>query len=143
MALKGSCACQAVKFSIPEAPKTFHACHCTTCKAWSGGVLLSMEVGTNPTIDDPGKNVTEWESSEWARRGFCKKCGSSLYYKLVVPGPLNGSYYFCPGGLEDWKDMKLAREMYIDAKPSGFCFQTGPDHVALTRAQVEAQFAEN
>ena len=143
MSLKGRCACKAINYSIGENPKTFHACYCATCQAWSGGVLLSVEAGKNPTIDDPDGNLAVWKSSPWAERGFCKTCGSSLFYRVTAPGPLQGSHYFCPGGIEDWGDMKLDKELYVDCKPSGYCFQTGPDHVAMTKAQVEAMFASS
>jgi hypothetical protein len=141
MPLKGSCACSGIKFSIPEQPKTYHACHCATCKAWSGGILLSVEAGKNPTIDDPDQNLTVWKSSAWAERAFCKTCGSSLYYKLAIPGPLDGMHFFCPGGLEDWKGMTLGKENFADCRPPGICFETGPNHIAFTKAQIEAQFA--
>ena len=143
MSFKGSCACKAIRFTLGDDPKACHACYCETCRAWSGGILLSVEGGKTPTIEDPDGNLTLWKSSAWAERGFCKTCGSSLFYRVTAPGPLQGSHYFCPGGLEDWKDIKLNKELYVDCKPSGYCFQTSPDHVALTKAQVEAMFASS
>ncbi|MFT4677303.1 MAG: hypothetical protein ACJAX5_002962 [Patiriisocius sp.] len=33
------------------------------------------------TFDDEG-DVSTYRSSEWVERGFCKQCGSSLFYRL-------------------------------------------------------------
>lgn len=103
--------------------------------------MLSIEGGKDPSIDDPSGQLKFWQSSGWAERAFCQTCGSSIFYRLTIPGPMNGLHYFCPGGLKDWKDLKFSKEMYVDQRPPGMCFQVGEDHVALTKAQVDAQFA--
>lgn len=104
---------------------------------------MSIEAGKDPLIKGQG-NLTVWKSSAWAERAFCKTCGSSIYYKVTAAGPLQGNYYFCPGGLDDWKDMKLNKEIYIDQKPAGYCFQTAAQgHTTQTKAEVEAMFEES
>lgn len=37
--------------------------------------------------------------------------------------------------------MTLGKENYVDCRPPGICFETGPDYIGLTKAQIEAQFA--
>ena len=104
-------------------------------------MLFSVAGGKNPHIEDPQNQLEIWASSDWAERAFCKQCGSSLYYKLKIPGPMNGEHYFCAGGIEDWKDMKFGTQVYVDRKPDVICFQTDPDHVTYTKAEIEARYA--
>lgn len=100
---------------------------------------MSVEAGKNPIISDPGNNLKVWKSSDAVERAFCQICGSSLYCKLTTPGPHFGNYYICAGGVDDWKDMKLRRELFIDYKPNGYCLAP-PDsnHTKLTKAEYLA-----
>ena len=49
---------------------------------------------------------------------------------------MHGEYHFGAGTLEDWSDLKMAGEIYIDRKPGAYDF--AGDHPRLTEAQNEA-----
>ncbi|WP_339900516.1 GFA family protein [Paraglaciecola polaris] len=56
------------------------ACHCASCRKWSGGPLLAIDCGTDVSIS-PTDNITVYDSSQWAQRGFCRHCGTDLFYR--------------------------------------------------------------
>lgn len=119
MRAKGSCLCKAVEFSFDLKGKHFEACHCSMCRNWGGGPAFTVESAGNIQIKGE-ENLTVFSSSEWAERGFCKKCGSNLFYRLK-----DESLNFCNfnlGTLEGHEDFKFNTQIYIDSKPANYSF---------------------
>jgi hypothetical protein len=104
------------------------------CRRWGGGPLLSTFSGA--ISFEGAEHITRYRSSEWAERGFCRKCGTHLFYFFLPK-----SLYFVPvGTFDSADDLQLAREIYIDQKPPGYAF-TG-DHPRLTEAETLAQYQQ-
>lgn len=79
--MQGGCLCSAVKLSTANQHQEVGACHCGMCCKWGGSSLLVIDCGSD--INFTGEeNITVYQSSEWAERGFCNKCGSHLFYRL-------------------------------------------------------------
>ena len=136
----GSCFCGAVQFEI-ELPTLFCAhCHCSMCRKWSGGVYLSVEVRPDEITIEGAENLGCYPSSEWAQRAFCKTCGSSLWYEVTAPGPLQNVKFLALGTLSDPSGTTLNEELFIDHKPNGYSFAENTRQV--TKAEFEAMFAE-
>jgi hypothetical protein len=129
----GKCLCSAVRFTAESVETHHHACHCGMCRRWSGGALfVAAATGVKFTGTE---NLATYRSSEWAERGFCKACGSSLFY-LLKP---TGQYMLCVGAFDDSSEFRLAREIYIDHKPGGYAF--AGEHPRLTEEETLAEFA--
>lgn len=135
----GSCLCGAVRFEIKGAPATTGACHCSMCRKWSGGVFLGIEVAPGAVSFSGEANVTIYPSSAWAERGFCRTCGSSLFYRITAEGPHKGGYHFGLGALDDANGIALTDEIFIDEKPDGYAF--AGETRKMTGAEVFAMFA--
>ena len=79
----GRCLCGAVKFSFPFPTKWVAHCHCTMCRRAHGAAFVTW-VGAPAeacTIADP-ENLLRWyRSSPEAERGFCSRCGGSLFFR--------------------------------------------------------------
>jgi len=73
----GRCACGEVTVTV-TAPDGYGACHCEMCRRWCGGVWMGVACDKVLAIDGP---VGEWTSSKIATRGFCIRCGSSIWHK--------------------------------------------------------------
>jgi hypothetical protein len=133
--MTGRCLCGAVRFNAQEVEVHHHACHCGMCQRWSGGPLLAAQARgvTFDGVAQPGR----YASSEWAERGFCRTCGSSLFYHLKPAG----LYMLCVGAFDDPTPFRLAREIYVDQQPPGYAF--AGDLPRLTEAQVLAQFGSS
>ena len=80
--IKGQCDCGKVSFEVEDVRKTVTVCHCGQCRRTSGHVWASTHAPfeTLRFVSDEG---LEWyRSSDWAKRGFCKFCGSSLFCRM-------------------------------------------------------------
>ena len=76
----GSCLCGAVTLQVEGNLGSAEACHCTRCRKWTGHILVSTEVPRSALTIDGAEHVTWYPSSEKVRRGFCAKCGASLFF---------------------------------------------------------------
>lgn len=128
----GQCLCGTVRYEAELAERHHGACHCRMCRRWTGGPLFAVSVASVRFEGD--KNIGRYRSSEWAERGFCKKCGTCLFYHLVQPD----SYVMSVGTFDNANDFKLTSEIFIDRKPDGYSF--AGDHCRLTEAETIAQF---
>lgn len=77
---KGSCVCGAVRFVVAGALAAPDACHCKTCRRWSGHVFASSDVPRDAVTIEGEEHITWFASSAKVRRGFCATCGSSLFF---------------------------------------------------------------
>ena len=78
--MKGGCLCGAVRFSAANVETAFEVCHCGMCRRWAGSPLFAA-TAERVTFENRD-SLGVYDSSEWAARGFCSKCGSSLFYYL-------------------------------------------------------------
>jgi hypothetical protein len=127
MNVTGRCLCGAVNFSARNVEPEIHACHCHTCQRWFGGPALGVSAGS--VEFDGREHVATFDSSEWAERGFCARCGSSLFYRLKA----HDQYVLFTGTFDSQDGITLAGEIFIDAKPPGYDF--AGDHARLTGEQ--------
>lgn len=130
---RGRCLCGAVTIEARGVPHAVGACHCSMCRRWGGGPLLAVECGTDVTLDGHEK-VTVFASSDWAERGFCRVCGTHLFYRLRESGE-----YYLPAGLFDNGDFTLTSQVFIDEKPGYYSFAEETRN--LTGAEAFAQYA--
>lgn len=140
MSRSGSCICGAVTFVITEPVAETGACHCGMCRKWSGGVFLGIRVPRGGVQIEGEDNLSIYTSSAWAERAFCKTCGSSIFYRVTAPGPMNGEMHFGMGTLADTSDIALTGELYIDLKPDAYAF-AGEGRHQMTEAEVLAMFS--
>src|SRR4051812_740749 len=91
--IHGSCVCKAVSVALPIKADTFSVCHCEECRRWSGGVPMSINAGEHLVFAGE-EFVGRYSHSEIAERGFCKNCGSHLFFRLKKT-----DHYFVLAGL--------------------------------------------
>lgn len=77
---KGSCLCGAVKVEVEGDLPGPDACHCAQCRKQSGHYWASTDVPRDRLTIEGEENVRWYQSSEKVRRGFCKTCGSFLFW---------------------------------------------------------------
>ncbi|GAB6261258.1 GFA family protein [Photobacterium sp. CCB-ST2H9] len=131
--IHGHCLCGKVGLNSTSGAKHAEACHCNMCRKWGGGPYLSVAAGTEVTFTGE-ENITRFASSEWAERGFCKQCGTHLFYFLKPTGQ-----YMVPAGLLDQeKELEMDQQIFIDKKPAYYAFSNDTEN--LTEAEVLAKF---
>ncbi len=80
---KGSCLCGAVTIEVEGELAPPDACHCSQCRRQSGHVWASTDVPEERLTITGGDNITWYQASEKVRRGFCKTCGSYLFWDPI------------------------------------------------------------
>lgn len=77
----GHCLCGAVRFRTAGELRSVVACHCEECRRQSGHFVAATSVADDALEIDGGDRITWFKASAFARRGFCKTCGSVLFWK--------------------------------------------------------------
>lgn len=120
MELQGHCLCGEVRVTIPELSEGITVCHCHMCQKFFGGPFLSLAGVLPKDVEISGEEqIQRYLSSEWAERGFCKQCGSSLFYHSLA----DDEYYFPAGLFDEIDQAKLTEEIFYDQKPAFFHYQ--------------------
>ena len=79
----GGCLCGGVHFEIRGSLRPVLACHCSQCRKTSGHFWAATEVHQDQ-IDIRNAGTLRWyRSSNYAQRGFCNRCGASLFWRRV------------------------------------------------------------
>lgn len=133
--LQGHCMCGAVQVTaVPNKPE-LHVCDCEMCRRWTGMAFVEMDVRPDDlTATGP---VRSFASSDWAERAWCDQCGSTLWYKLKVPG--HEMFAVAAGLFENAGGFTLTKEIYSDCLPDGFAF--AGNHKRLSKQETEALYA--
>jgi len=85
MRIDASCLCGGVRFTIPGPVGDITACHCSQCRRTSGHHSASFDVDGD--IDYQWREtLAEYKTPNGATRGFCNRCGSSIWYRYVDGG---------------------------------------------------------
>ncbi|WP_224797771.1 GFA family protein [Idiomarina abyssalis] len=130
----GSCLCGSVSVSANIKSKSVGACHCGMCQKWGGGPFFAVECGDQASFEGD-ENIAVFDSSEWAERGFCKRCGTHLFYRLK-----GEDYYAIPFALfEGHDDWEFSEQIFIEQKPTFYSFSEQTKN--LTGEEVFAQYA--
>jgi hypothetical protein len=111
--LNGRCMCGAVAFAIQAPFRPILMCHCRQCARWTGSVLPATSVALERFSLLAGENDLAWyRVSGRADRGFCRACGSSLFWK-----PIGGSRIsVLVGTLDPPTGLSIAAHVFVDDK---------------------------
>ncbi len=129
----GQCLCGAVKIDAQDLKSSVHACHCGMCRNWGGGPFFAIDCQGSVEIESEN-NIATFESSEWAERGFCKKCGTHLFYKLNQ----NQQYIFSAGIFDLDEELNFDQQYFIDKKPVFYHFENKTKNI--TEAELFMMF---
>lgn len=140
MERSGRCLCGEVTYRGTVEPK-FSACHCNMCLRWSGGPLLAA--GPANVVFSGEEYLRVIQSSKWAERGFCTKCGSSMFFRLTT-GTYAGMMTVGYGTLDNRDGFEMDKEWFHDLKPDTYAFVGEREHIssAAVAPMLEAMLAK-
>lgn len=131
---RGSCLCGGVRFTAKSMSRHVGACHCSMCRKWGGGPFMEVACGTDVDFESQ-EHIVAYASSAWAERGFCKICGTHLFYRLRET-----QEYQMPVGLFDpAAGLVFDQQVFIDEKPGYYDFANETEN--MTGAELFAKFA--
>ena len=83
LTLKASCLCGGIQFRTKGYHRNVQNCHCVQCMKTHGNYAAYANVEER-NIKFLKKRTLKWfKSSKRAKRGFCNKCGASLFFKII------------------------------------------------------------
>ena len=130
--MKGRCMCGAVEVEASTLGDGMNACHCDMCRRWTGAAFVAVHAkGADVTLNGPVKTIA---SSDWAERGWCDACGSTLFYRMNH----DGSYGLSAGLFDNAAGQTLNIEYYTDQAPDGWAF--AGEHKRMTTTETLAYF---
>ena len=104
----GRCLCGRVRYEVHGPLREVLLCHCVECRRWHG------HVGAYTAVSSADLVLVEAAALQWfqspcsdagARRGFCRLCGSSLFWQArdggtvsIAAGTLDGATGLHAGG---------------------------------------------
>jgi hypothetical protein len=114
--LKGTCLCGGVAYRAEGPVSHASHCYCTMCQKQHGAASGTYaNVGTAGFAFERGADlVTEYASSDHGRRGFCRVCGSTLFWRSTQSPD---RIALTLGTMEPEYDGPVERELYVDTKP--------------------------
>ncbi|WP_324752154.1 GFA family protein [Roseovarius sp. Pro17] len=108
--LNGQCLCGDVSFQVKGMPRDISACHCGQCRRQSGHVWASAVI---PEADLTITGTPNWfEASATAKRGFCGRCGSFLFWKAHDEDTIS----FALGALDSPTGLRLEKHIFVADK---------------------------
>ena len=130
---RGHCLCGEVTITARSSDTHVGACHCKMCRRWGGGPFMEIDCGADVDISGE-ENVSVFNSSEWAERGFCRRCGTHLFYRLKE----SRQHMIPVGFFEGDEGLSFEGQVFIDEKPHYYEFANKTKN--LTGAEVFALF---
>lgn len=109
---KGSCLCGKVRFVVSGKLGTPSACHCVACRKSSGHYFVDTEVEKSSVAIFGDAFITWYQSSKKVRRGFCKVCGSNLFWDPVF----QDWTAIAMGAFDGPTDTKLGLHIFVGEK---------------------------
>ena len=76
----GACLCGAVRFTIRGSLRNVLACHCGQCRKSSGHFWAATAAPRDAFTFQSDDGLSWFQSSQEVKRGFCRNCGSSLFW---------------------------------------------------------------
>jgi hypothetical protein len=105
----GSCLCGGVRFELRGELDAIVACHCTQCRKQTGHFWASTHTANDDLHFVSDETLRWFQSSARARRGFCERCGSTLFWK--IDGEATTSV--CAGAIDGPTGLKLAGHIFV------------------------------
>ena len=132
--ISGKCLCGAVGITANEAGSHVGACHCRSCRRWGGGPFMEVDCGAD-VVWSGADHVGVYNSSDWAERGFCRECGTHLFYRLK-----ESQQHMVPVGLlDDDAGRTFKTQVFVDERPDYYRFANKTEE--LTGAELFAKYA--
>ena len=107
--IAGGCLCGAVRYEITGPLPAPSACHCTQCRRQHGALGVYALAPTD-RYKIKGKRQLAWyQSSAGVRRGFCRNCGSKLFWERTGSGQLDVTL----GSLDSSNGLKIEKHIFL------------------------------
>jgi len=108
----GRCLCGAVAYEVRGRLRDVFICHCEECRRWHGYVAACTAARREDLVLTEQRGL-RWvqspDSDAGARRGFCRECGSSLFWDP----PRRETISISAGSLDQPTGLSVAEHCFV------------------------------
>lgn len=108
----GRCLCGSVTIDIRGALRDVVVCHCGQCRRQHGAPPSYTAAAWSDVMVGGAKHLKWFQSSQDSRRGFCRNCGSSLFWEPMGSGRVS----IAAGCLDKPTDLRTVRHIFVADK---------------------------
>ena len=119
----GSCVCGGVAYEVAGPLREIIACHCEQCRKTSGHHVAATQAPAAAMTFLADETLAWYRSSDAAERGFCRRCGGSLFWRRVGDDRVS----IMAGTLDDTSDLSMNRHIFVRFKADYFDPPAGAD----------------
>ncbi len=118
---KASCNCGGVTIEVDGPLREILYCHCSQCRKQTGHFYAATNAETDRIRITGEDNITWYAASPRALRGFCRICGSALFWRA------NGSseISIMAGLFEQPSGLVGGEHIYVADKPDYYTINDG------------------
>ena len=108
----GGCLCSAVRYEVHGPLRDIVVCHCSMCQKLHGGTGPHSKASRANLRITNDSGLAWYASSNVARRGFCKHCGSGLFWDPLTQDGVG----VIAGCLDQPTDLKVIGHIFVSEK---------------------------
>lgn len=108
----GQCLCGAVTFTTSAESLWCSHCHCSMCQLAHGAAFVTWVGYPDDSVELKEDNLNWYQSSKEGQRGFCKTCGTSLFFRS---SKWQGELHIARALIAGEIDRQPERHAYYDA----------------------------
>jgi hypothetical protein len=108
----GSCLCGAVAYEVRGNLRNAVGCHCGQCRKTTGHYLAATAARHDAFRLTRDEGLAWYRSSDTAKRGFCRTCGSTLFWQ----GDGRDYIAIAAGSLDPPTGIRLEGHIFCDDK---------------------------
>lgn len=113
MTREGGCLCGSVRYAVHGPLREILVCHCVECRRWAGRAWTPT-AARNADLELREDGALVWvkspRSEHGASRGFCRRCGASLFWRA----PAFDRTSISAGTLDDPSGLRIAAHIWVE-----------------------------
>ena len=117
----GRYGCGAVEFTVRGPVSDVIWCHCSKCRRFHGGPGAYVNLPRGAISFQQREGLAWWDAAPTIQRGFCRTCGSSLFFSDSNQGELS----IAAGALDAPTGLKGRLHIFVGSKPDWYVLKDG------------------
>ncbi len=118
----GGCLCGGVRYRVAGDLRDAIACHCTQCRKTTGHFAAFGACRNEDLVMQTNETLAWYDSSPGVRRGFCGRCGSTLFWD---DGSRN-HIAVAAGSLDEPNGIRLIKHVFVADKGDYYRIEDAP-----------------
>lgn len=110
----GGCQCGAVRYRVRGALRGIVNCHCRQCQKLNGNFGAHSKAANSDLEIIRSEGLAWYRISDLARRGFCSRCGSGLFWEARGQDAIG----IIAGSLDEPGDLHTLGHIFVGEKPA-------------------------